>query len=370
MAPSSQQFRQAIAVVHHGERLDHTEGWAAHAASASHPAWRHDPPLSVAGKRKSRITGERLKSLTPDGASPYELIVASPELRCAQTASEIAHELGLPVLFDGDFVDVVSDLRGDRDHVHRSPQELVEALQGDYPDVQYAVDYKGQMQIVCGVPAADESLSDAASRYCHKVQFVVEASTLTHKSVIIVSHASAVATVAHKMNKNLRIIDVPPDGFFIATRTLKLKHGECPLDVTQHGKASMWNILLSAGITCDVRESTRRQLSRSDSCGILIQPSCEGLLEYHSLHRNIFEKDAPQFRRCRSISTLEFLLDGEDKIEPPVTTPSGTRQKARSKSSVEMLDSLLGTTFSDNMRSGRSHTFCLSPDIFQEDTVC
>jgi len=192
----------------------------------------------------------------------------------------------------------------------------------------------------------------------------VEASTLHRQSVIIVSQASAVAAVAHNMKQSLRLTDVPLNGFFVAMRTVKLEVGE-----TQYGsKASIWNIIVSEGIKYVVQDFMTRLTSSVSSC----RPShpAEEPREYHALHRNIFEKDASQFRRCRSINSLEFLLDGGEKCEPPIGHTSGPQTNTRTKSSVKTLDRFSGTSFFDSVRNGRSTSFSVGHDIFQEVIVC
>jgi len=358
MAPTSHEFRQAVAVVHHGERLDRTEDWAHFAANPSQRTWRHDPPLSVSGKKKSRDMVQRLGSLTPDGASPYELIISSPELRCAQTASEIAQELGLPVLFDEDLKDAVSGVCGDRNRAHRSPPKLLEALQEDYPDVPYAVDSDGQLQILGDVSVVDETLLDSASLHCCKAQLVVEAATLERMSVIMVSHDTAVAAIAHHMKKSLRVNDVHPHGFLVASRWVNSQDSEhTGCVVKERSKASTWNIALSAGIEWQVRDSCARQRRNS-----------EVPVARHELHQNVFEKGALKFRTCRSITSSESVPDGKKHPEPLTSEVVGaTPLTPRRMLFLEKLDSLVGTSFSHRKRSCSPLSFRQGYEIFQED---
>lgn len=192
MGFTSLQFIQAVAVVQHGERADRTFT----ELTLTDKAERIDPPLSAAGKKKSRVTGGRLVSLTPDGASPYQLIISSPELRCAQTASEIAQELDLPVLFDRDLVDAVHGLGGGSS---RSPQNLLDALHEDHPTVRYAVDWDARLQILGGASAGVVAMPQAMSRYHFKAELIIDAAFAQAMSVVIVCNGMTALAMAHYM---------------------------------------------------------------------------------------------------------------------------------------------------------------------------
>ena len=77
---------QTVWIARHGNRLDFVN-----------PAWfntakrRYDPPLSEDGVVQAKHLAKRLKS------SNIAHIFASPFLRTVQTASEVAHELDLPI---------------------------------------------------------------------------------------------------------------------------------------------------------------------------------------------------------------------------------------------------------------------------------
>lgn len=77
-------------IVRHGERMDHADpSWASTAALPS------DPPLTERGVAQAFMTGKHLQSLLLEKAESRAIhILASPLLRCMQTASGIVAGLG------------------------------------------------------------------------------------------------------------------------------------------------------------------------------------------------------------------------------------------------------------------------------------
>jgi len=203
--------------------------------------------VSVEGKNKSRAVGCQLRLLAPAGTGAFEFIVSSPELRCAQTACEIAQVLDLPVLFDENLCDR-REFRCGRP-VHRNFEELVEALRTEYPDVQCASAQERRSQIGGCPPRFGKHPLDDMSRFC-----CTAVSQL--KSVIIVSHSDAVATIASIMDSSLCASRVPQSGFLIGTRALQAE------TTTGHTTGS-WGVTLSTGIQCKaVTDKRRHKLAR------------------------------------------------------------------------------------------------------------
>eukprot|EP00450_Noctiluca_scintillans_P003620 CAMPEP_0194491970 /NCGR_PEP_ID=MMETSP0253-20130528/10688_1 /TAXON_ID=2966 /ORGANISM="Noctiluca scintillans" /LENGTH=260 /DNA_ID=CAMNT_0039332773 /DNA_START=15 /DNA_END=797 /DNA_ORIENTATION=- len=256
---------------------------------------------------------------------------------------------------------MVGDVRCGHGGAQRSPQDLLEALQDEYPDVYYAVDDSGALQILRGETAEAESLENVSSRYCQKLELICDAAVCQMKSVIIVSHGSAVVSIAHHMKKSLRLRDVPPQGFLVATRSVQVQTpGVTGCIAKESSKGPTWSVMLSAGIKCDVQGFWPGQ--KSHSFGVPL--TC------NLLHHNLFEEDASTFRTCRSIRSLSAELDDQENREPPPSNAAGPNLKReRTRSSMEKLDRLLGTSFSNSTRPGKS-SCCLGHDIFQEGAKC
>lgn len=287
MAPTP-QFTQVFAVIRHGERLDRTPSWESWAANSDSTSL-HDPPLSDDGKSRSRTIGQSLGKLTPWDAAPYDLIISAPDLRCAQTASELAMELGLPVCFDGDLGEVTGQVSGVRSKwAHRKPQELTQALREDYPDVRYAVDASGRMQVTGVTRSEPESLLEARARFCCKAEIIARAAARKMRSVIIVSHGSAVAAMAHLMNFNLCLGHIPPNGFFVAKRCAASSSAFVENGV--QGSDAPWTIELSKGIEQVPQMVERRQVDLT-----IMREEC------WSLHCNEFDRNAAEFRTCEAM---------------------------------------------------------------------
>lgn len=259
-------FRQAVAVVRHGERLDSTLAWASHPDRVS---WPLDPPLTAGGLDMSRDVGFHLEKNVPEGAAPFEVVVSSPFLRCAETASEIARVLEIPVVFDRDVGEIFGEaFRDVQDRPHRSPGELAAILQRDFPDVKYAIDADGGLQVLGNGPSFPETLKQARKRFQFKAQNIARAAGAQLKSIILVTHADAVAAIASLMKMSLCFDDVPPCACFIAARSVGVvkKSSRSRLkEKTIYGAcAPRWGLTLSDDIkyrvTADMVEKRRADL--------------------------------------------------------------------------------------------------------------
>ena len=159
-------FRQAVAVVRHGERLDSTPAWSSY---PERNLWPMDPPLTEEGHIGSREVGHHLQHDLPEGSDPFEVIISSPYLRCAESACQIARVLKIPVVFDRDVGEIFGDaFRHAQSNPHRSSKELAEILVRHFPDVEYAVDADG-VQMVGSQPRFPETLREARRRFQFKV---------------------------------------------------------------------------------------------------------------------------------------------------------------------------------------------------------
>jgi broad specificity phosphatase PhoE len=70
-------FRQSMAVVRHGERLDQTPAWLSY---PDREAWPLDTPLTAEGRKSAREVGTLLQKKKPPGAAPFDIVVLSPFL--------------------------------------------------------------------------------------------------------------------------------------------------------------------------------------------------------------------------------------------------------------------------------------------------
>jgi len=281
-------FQQAIAVVRHGERLDSSREPRSERTDNELKRWPHDCPLTRRGFQRSREVGKTLANV--GSVAPFEVIVSSPYLRCAQSASEIARVLKLPVIFDDDLGEVgenVGKTFVQTSPPHRSPQELALSLHSDFPDVEYGVDDDG-LQILGGYPAFPESLLMARTRFAKKAQHICHAAATALKSVIIVTHADAVDAILGSMKMTWESTQVATSSFFIATREVpisaKSTSGPRSSDERVYGSHTpKWQVECSPGI----------KYTKNSAC---VQKRINDLRRRHGrLHRNSFESGAVSF---------------------------------------------------------------------------
>jgi len=247
-------FNQAIAVVRHGERLDSTREWSSSAKELR--SWPHDCPLTHKGMRASREVGQKLGNT--GNSAPFEVIVSSPYLRCAQSASEIARELKLPVIFDDDVGEVGENVGKAFDPnapPHRGRSELLRYLHKEYPDVEYAMT-DDRLQFHGGYPMFPESLSQARSRFARKAQHICQSAAMALKSVIIVTHADALDAIVGAMKMSWVLTEVPPSAFFVAEREVRVmerrarKTRRVTDDFVFGSQAAKWSVELCTSIKC------------------------------------------------------------------------------------------------------------------------
>jgi broad specificity phosphatase PhoE len=216
-------LNQTVAMVRHGDRLDHTFEWEAHPHSKR---WPNDTPLSEEGHEHARAVGQSFK----ESGKPFGMIISSPYLRCAQTAGRIAQVLAIPVHFDLDMGEVFDDVSmvGDCTGIpqHKSAEELAEHLKPDFPDVEWVRDDSGQIKIEGMLQDFPESFDAARMRYCYKVKKLLQKAAAELLSVIIVTHGDALGAVVGLMNEDLLIRNIPYAAYAIASREVKvLKKG-------------------------------------------------------------------------------------------------------------------------------------------------
>jgi len=304
-------FRQSIAVVRHGERLDQTPAWL---SSPDRQTWPLDSPLTVEGRESARAAGALLQEKHPMGAAAFDIIVSSPYLRCAQSASEIARVLNIPIVFDRELGEVCGEAFRDAEGKHhRSPGELAELLEHDFPDVEFAMNGRGGLQMLGRDPSFPETLVEAMKRFAFKAQTIIRAAGTQLRSVIIVTHGDAVASISSLMQMAWCLVDIPPSAFFIADRSLEVMRSSSRRRLREGtvygGRAPSWSVMLSEHIKCDIKEEAV-QKRRADLRSMLH----DGNLPKR-LHSNDFVVDSACCHVLQSIHTL--LPDSIFPKSPP-----------------------------------------------------
>jgi broad specificity phosphatase PhoE len=279
-------FRQAVAVVRHGERLDSTPAWSSYPERTQ---WPMDPPLTTEGHFGSREVGHHLQDDLPEGAAPFEVIVSSPYLRCVESACQIARILKIPVVFDRDVGEIFGEgFRDVQSNPHRSPKELAEILRRDFPDVKYSVDADG-VQMVGSEPPFPETLKQARRRFQFKAQLIIGAAATQVKSVVIVTHADALHSVASLMKMSWNLVDIPFSACFIAARSVGVMrestHRRLKEKTVYGERAPKWGLTLDAHVRCEV-DSRLVEKRRRDLSMLLVKTKLK-----KRLYRNEFQND-------------------------------------------------------------------------------
>jgi len=280
-------FRQAVAVVRHGERLDSTPAWSSY---PERNLWPMDPPLTEEGHIGSREVGHHLQHDLPEGSDPFEVIISSPYLRCAESACQIARVLKIPVVFDRDLGEIFGDaFRDTHSKPHRSSKELAEILVRDFPDVEYAADADG-VQIVGSQPRFPETLREARRRFQFKAQTIIGAAATQLKSVVIVTHADALAAVACLMKMSWALVDIPFSACFIAARSVgvmrKSSHRRLKEKTVYGERAPSWGVTLDAHVKCEV-DNRLVQKRRRDLRTLLVDTELAKRLYRHDFENDI-----------------------------------------------------------------------------------
>jgi broad specificity phosphatase PhoE len=209
---------QHFAIVRHGDRLDSTPEWETYEGRQK---WCHDTPLvKPDGFKRARETGEALKK----SGAKFSKIFSSPYLRCAQTASEIAQVLNVPVQFFLGVGEIFDDIamKGKKDGlaVHRTPKELEAELKVDFPS---GVTWKrtpggSELDIQGVLPMFPESYEDASIRFSYHFKQLLQHTAAQQRSIVIVTHADAVSTIYHMMNMDVNIKEVKYAGYLLGNR--------------------------------------------------------------------------------------------------------------------------------------------------------
>jgi len=192
----------AVAVIRHGERQDSVfcSAWHDTDDCQQHP---FDCPISDNAVLDARHAARQLRNFADFG-----VIVASPYLRCVQTAIALADELDLMVLLDNELGEVFGPpVFGDVDPVERfvagrawrSRQELYAAVKDWRPKLLQGFS-KEPVERVCWKkilgrpPTWGEEMQDAHRRYARRFLTYLSRGRRAQKNMILVSHGIMVQT--------------------------------------------------------------------------------------------------------------------------------------------------------------------------------
>jgi broad specificity phosphatase PhoE len=221
-------FTQSFAVVRHADRLDHTDAWR---DSPDRHRYPNDTPLTAGGHDNAIRAAKELQQ----SGTKFSLIVASPYLRCAQTAARIAQVLDLPIHFDLDLGEIFDnesmpgDINGKPQH--RPPGELEAYLSPTFPDVKYHR-HEGEIKIEGKLQQFPEAFKLARMRYCYKVKKLLQKATSELMSIIIVTHGDAVAAVTTLLREQWQLMKVPYTAYVFCTREVPVFDRTTGTDIT------------------------------------------------------------------------------------------------------------------------------------------
>lgn len=323
----SYSLEQFFAIVRHADRLDRTPAWESYAGREAFP---NDTPLSQDGHGHASNVGKELK----DMEKPFGLIIASPYLRCAQTASRIAQELQLPVQFDLDLGEVFDrDCMGPnaKGPQHRNPDDLEAELKPDFPDVAWIRDENNAIKIEGRQQEFPESLDDARMRFVFKVQQLVQKAASELMSLVIVTHGDALGAVLGMIRYDWKIQRVPYASYAVASRQVAvLDKGSLELKTEEpvYEQPEQWNLQLSEGVeVTEVNSCSKKRAS---------------LLQKHQLKKigsntSLSSIDSSYLHKVSSLSSMSGMssdsMDHESCEEPespkePLSPDSHLSQQA------------------------------------------
>mmetsp|Transcript_39644 Transcript_39644/g.91606 ORF Transcript_39644/g.91606 Transcript_39644/m.91606 type:complete len:669 (+) Transcript_39644:46-2052(+) len=192
--------KSAVAVLRHGERQDCKLGSPWHSTADAH-LYPGDCPITDQAVHEARHVAETLRDF-----GEFSVIVASPYLRCVQTAIAIADELDLVVLLDNELGEVYGPaVFGDVEpreafqsgHAWRTRHELHKAVKEWRPKVLRAFS-KPPLQRVCWkrilgrAPDWGERMPTAQRRYACRFLTYLKRGRKAGKNMIVVSHGMMV----------------------------------------------------------------------------------------------------------------------------------------------------------------------------------
>jgi len=242
-------LNQTFAIVRHADRLDHTPDWKSYPDREAYP---NDTPLTPDGFDHAA----QVADILDNQQRQFKLVVASPYLRCAQTASCIARKLNVPVHFDldlGEIFDVISmGHHCSHKAQHRSPEVLEEKLKPDFPDIEYVRDEQGLIKIEGKLQRFPEPFDGARIRFCYKVKKLVQQAAAELSSIVIVTHGDAVASVVGMLKESWIMKSIPYTAYAIGDRQVRVMKAKSKVLLTEepvYVHPEQWKLQLDPGIT-------------------------------------------------------------------------------------------------------------------------
>ena len=188
-----------VAILRHAERQDAAwdSAWHRTEDAKQHPV---DCPITGAGIVEARRMAETLRQF-----GDFGIIVASPYLRCVQTAIVIADELDLVVLLDQQIGEVYGPavFGGNKTfpsgHAWRSRKELHRTLLAWSKELpsrfcKTPVERVCWKRILGKAPFWGERLPEARLRYARRLLTYLSRSRRANKNVVLVSHGHMIQT--------------------------------------------------------------------------------------------------------------------------------------------------------------------------------
>jgi transcription factor C subunit 7 len=198
-----------IYLVRHGDRLDYEVGKDAwHRLCQGE--WEYDPPLADRGLVMAQETANAIgDQLAGQGdacmnGKPVDFVLASPFLRCIQTANPIAGRLGLPLCLDNCLFEVPCRM-----------EQLPSVAERCRYFPRIARDYESTFHVEC----AEEYPHDSLNR-CG-ISGIELSKRYVNKNLVLVSHAANVVAIAACLTgKSIPEINpASPCGIFRLERT-------------------------------------------------------------------------------------------------------------------------------------------------------
>jgi broad specificity phosphatase PhoE len=180
---------QRVALIRHGPRVDHMDkdAWF---ASEDGKAYPYDSPLTPQGFHEAALVGKKIPPV-------FDFVIASPYLRCIQTAAEIAKVLELPILVDTELGEVFDQgymPEADGRKQIRSVEYLSDYFRSSYPDVATIGEngQKGGVHIFGKHPEWPEDFEKAKLRYLERFETICKLCAARGANPMIVGHADMI----------------------------------------------------------------------------------------------------------------------------------------------------------------------------------
>lgn len=311
MIPSSMRTTQVCCVARHVERADSAFALyrgAPYVQSEDYAQYPFDPPLSDDGERGALELAQEVKACTERLETTIHVVIASPFLRCAQTAAVICRELGPSTILM--FDESCGEIYGQAifgptqpDVVHRDFASVVEDCKA-----------RGVTRIapVCVGSKLHwgETLQDGRQRFNEAFLGYVHRGTEKTRNFLVVTHADCVAAAATLLPGARDISKVHPGAVLMAQRIRPI------------GPGDGWSIMSSE--RSDEKRTEKivlKSLSRAQ--GWKVDSSNIDFCTTQRSKEGVMKRMVASFRKFTARSKL-----GEDRVKYLLKAFSGDRRRA------------------------------------------